>query len=251
MIEFSHITVQYAGRPVLRDVSLTLPPGQCTVLVGPNGSGKSTLLKTALGAVPLCGGEVLCGGRPLGTYTARQMAQKISYLSQSRPVPAMTVYQMVLHGRFPYLKPPRVYREADRQKAEAAMRQTGCLSFSDCLVPRLSGGQQQSVYLAMLLAQDTPVVFLDEPTTYLDIVHQLALMRLARQMAAQGKTVALVLHDLSLALKLADYVAVLRDGRLLQAGTPEEVYTGGALREGFGVEIRRAKISGAWQYYYE
>ena len=250
MIELQNVTVGYGGKPVLREVSMAFPPGQVTVLLGPNGCGKSTLMKTALGLLPRQGGEILYDGVDLARLTARQVARKAAYLPQSREIPSITARRMVLHGRFPYLGYPRKYRPEDYAAAEQALRAVDALDLAGLDVQTLSGGQRQRVYLAMALAQDTETILMDEPTTYLDVRHQLEVMETARRLAGQGRAVVLVLHDLCLALRTADRVAVLWDGALRQTGTPEEAFSGGVLDRAFGIRLCRMETSGGWQYYY-
>ena len=249
MIELKNLTVGYGGKTVLRDVSLAFPPGKVTVLLGPNGCGKSTLMKTALGLLPRQGGEILYDGVELDRLTTRQVACKAAYLAQSREIPSITVRRMVLHGRFPYLDYPRRYRAEDYAAAAKALEWAGAADLADRPVQELSGGQRQKVYLAMALAQDTETLFMDEPTTYLDVRHQLEVMAVSRRLADMGRAVVLVLHDLSLALREADRLAVLSDGVMRQVGTPEEVFGGGELDRVFGVAVRRVRTESGWLYY--
>ena len=249
MIELHDLTVGYGEKTVLRDVSLDFPAGQVTVLLGPNGCGKSTLMKAALGLLPRQGGEVLYDGVSLEHLTTRQVARKAAYLPQSREIPSITARRMVLHGRFPYLGYPRRYRAEDYEAAANALEWAGAAELADRPMQELSGGQRQKVYLAMALAQNTETVFMDEPTTYLDVRHQLEVMSVSRRLADMGRAVVLVLHDLSLALREADRVAVLADGKLCQVGTPEEIFTGGELDRAFGVTVRRIQTENGWLYY--
>lgn len=251
MIELQCVSAGYPGRPVLRDVSIAFRPGQVTVLAGPNGSGKSTLLKTALGLLPRQAGQILYDGTPLERLTTRQVAQKAALMPQTRSTPSITAQRMVLHGRFPYLSFPRSYTRADLAAARRAMEAAGCADLADRPMPELSGGQRQKVYLAMVLAQATPTVFLDEPVTYLDIAHQMRLMAAARRLADEGRAVVMVLHDLSLALRQADRLAVLQQGRLCALDAPERLYESGVLDGVFGVRVRRAKSASGWHYYCE
>lgn len=249
MIELKELTVGYGEKPVLRQVSMDFLPGQVTVLLGPNGCGKSTLMKTALGLLPRQGGEILYDGVELERLTTRQVARKAAYLSQSREIPSITARRMVLHGRFPYLGYPRRYRAEDYEAAQKALEWAGAGDVADRPVRELSGGQRQKVYLAMALAQDTETIFMDEPTTYLDVRHQLEVMTVSRRLADMGRAVVLVLHDLSMALREADRLAVLADGTLRQIGTPEEIFNGGELDQTFGVTVRRVWTESGWLYY--
>lgn len=251
MIELRSVRSGYDGQEVLHGVSLTFSPGRISVLLGPNGCGKSTLLRTILNLPPATAGEVLIDGDPIDTLSPGELARRVAYLPQSRTVPNITARRMVLHGRFPYLPWPRKYRPEDYAAADQALQWTGAADLADRPVPSLSGGQRQKVYLAMALAQDTPAILMDEPITYLDIRHQLEVMSTARRLAEEGKTVVLVLHDLSLALRTADWAAVLLDGGLLRAGTPEEVYADRSLERAFGVKVRRTETEHGYQYYYE
>ena len=249
MLEIRNFSAGYEGKPVLQDISLSIPRGAVTVIVGPNGCGKSTLLKALAGILPATGSAAL-DGRELGDLDRRELAKVVAFLPQNRPTPEITVQNLVLHGRFPYLSYPRRYRKADYQAAEAALERMGVGNLSDRMVPTLSGGQRQKVYIAMALAQDTDVVLMDEPNTFLDIAHQLQLMEQAKALAGEGKAVVLVLHDLPLALSVADSLAVLLEGRCLCQGDPEAVFQSGNLNVAFGVEIRRIYTEDGWKYYY-
>lgn len=248
MLEIKNLTAGYAGKPVLQNLSLTIPAGQVTAVVGPNGCGKSTLLKVLAGILP-GQGSLLLQGQALDGLSSRERAQKIAYLPQNRTVPEITAGRLVLHGRFPYLSYPRRYRQEDYGAAERAMARLGILDLKDRDLTTLSGGQRQKVYIAMVLAQDTPVVLLDEPNTYLDIAHQLQLMTLARLLAAEGKAVVLVLHDLAMALETADQLAVMKEGTILCHGTCEAVFPSGALQQAFGVTVNRTQTPDGWRYY--
>ena len=251
MIELRALSAGYRGRAVLENVSLAFPPGTVTALLGPNGCGKTTLLKTALGLLPPISGEVLYDGTPLSALPPKQAARQAAYLPQSRAVPELDARRMVLHGSFPYLSFPRRYRQSDHAAVECALAAAGATELADRPLRELSGGQRQKVYLAMALAQETPAVFLDELTAWLDARCQLDVMRTARTLADAGRAVVLVCHDLCLALRTADCAAVFAGGRLLTAGTPEAVYQSGALEKAFDVRVRRVSVDGGWQYFYD
>ena len=249
MLEIRDLSAGYPGKPVLNNISLTLAEASVTAIVGPNGCGKSTLLKALAGILPASGSASL-DGRDLLALPPRELAKKVAFLPQSRPVPEISVKNLVLHGRFPYLSYPRRYRQEDQAMAQAAMEKLGVADLADRSLNSLSGGQRQKVYIAMALAQDTPVVLLDEPNSFLDISHQLQLMDLAKLLAAEGKTVVPVLHDLSLALEWADSIAVFREGSCLLQGSPEDVFHSGSLDDAFGVRVQRMHTPYGWKYYF-
>lgn len=242
MIRLEKITAGYGETPVLQDVTLQFAPGSLTVLAGPNGSGKSTLLKCAAGLLPVQAGQVLVDDAPLAEYEKdrRQLARKLAYLPQSRPVPGITAKRMVLHGRFPHLGWPRRYRAEDHAAAKRAMEACGIGELAHRPVSALSGGQRQKVYLAMALAQEAPAILLDEPTTHLDIRHRLEILQLARRLADEGKTVVLVLHELDLALRYADKLALLEQGKLIAFDAPRKIAESGLLERVFGVRAEPA-----------
>jgi iron complex transport system ATP-binding protein len=250
MIELQNFSVGYGETPVLEQVDLSFPTGQVTILVGPNGCGKSTLMRSALGLLPSLSGQALYDGVPLTELSPREIAQKAAYLAQSRNTPNITGYRMVLHGRFPYLSYPRRYRTEDHAAVRTALEQMDAQALSGRLLTTLSGGQRQKIYLAMALAQDTETIFLDEPTTYLDVQHQLEVMAAAKRLAEQGKAVVLVLHDLCLALRTGDRIAVFSQGHLRQLGTPEAVYQSEILPQVFGISVGRVETDNGIRYYY-
>ena len=248
MMELRQICAGYGNTPVLKNISLKFNKGKVLALVGPNGCGKSTLLRAAARLLEVQGGELLLEGRDGREMTQKEFARHVALLPQSRSTPEITVGGLVLHGRFPYLGYPRRYSARDRQMARQAMELTGVEDLERENVARLSGGQRQKVYLAMAVAQDTPILLLDEPTTFLDIAHQLELTTLARTLARQGKAVVMVLHDLNLALSCADEVAVMSQGELQQVGTPEEIYRSGVLERVFRVRVQRVDTDRGTQF---
>jgi len=249
MLEIRHLRCGYAGKTVLQDVNLSIPAEKVTVILGPNGCGKSTLLRAICGILPADGGEVRFRGESLLSLPPKLLARKTAYLAQSRRVPDITVRRLVLHGRFPYLGYPRRYRPEDHAAARQAMEQMGIIDLADTPLAQLSGGQRQKVYIAMALAQDTPVILLDEPTTYLDINHQLQLLRQARGLAEKGKTVVMVVHDISHAMSAADRIVLMHQGAVAAQGTAEEIYASGQVESVFGVRLERVPSGNGWHYY--
>ncbi len=240
----------YGGRPVVEGVTLELRRGEVTVLLGPNGCGKSTLLRLCARLMDPMAGTILLDGKELSSIPRRELARLVSMLPQGRPTSNIPVYSLVSHGRFPYLGYPRRMSPADRQAVERAMEEAGVTEYRDRLVSELSGGQRQKVYLAMALAQDTPLVLLDEPTTYLDLNHQLELLELLRSLAEKGKAVAAVLHDLPQALEWAHQAAVMEKGRLVDFGPPAAVLDRGTLDRVFGLHSSRVQVEGKERYFF-
>lgn len=250
MIEAENLAAGYGKIQILHGVSFTARAGEITAIIGGNGCGKSTLLKSVTGLLPIAGGEIRLNGRSLADLTATQRARQAAYLPQSRNVPDITAGRLVLHGRFPYLSYPRKYKKEDHFIARSAMARMGIADLSHRLMAELSGGTRQKAYLAMALAQCAPVIILDEPTSYLDIGQQFRLMEILRDLAHEGKTILLVLHDLLAALKFSDSICVMDSGRILMQDTPGKVLDSGLIRKLYGVEVRTAPTPDGPQYYY-
>lgn len=181
--------------------------------------------------------------------TNESRARLISCLPQNRNTPEITAFRMVLHGRFPYLGWPRRYRKSDEAAAERAMRKADCWELRDRRMPDLSGGERQKIYIAMILAQDTPNILLDEPTTWLDIGHQLNLMRTAKSLAAEHRAVVMVLHDLGLAMRFADHLILVAERKTTPLMKPEELFESRLADKAFGVTLSRFLTDDGWQYY--
>ncbi|WP_217959155.1 ABC transporter ATP-binding protein [Acutalibacter muris] len=240
MMEFRHITSGYPGRTVLSDVSLTVPRGKITALIGPNGCGKSTLLNTAGGLIKPSAGEILLDGRPLPSYKRRELARLMALLPQSRELPRLTVERLAAFGRYPH---------GDMQSAkgqiEESLRRAGAWELRHRELRELSGGERQRAYIAMALCQDSELLLLDEPTTYLDIGQKNQVMELVRDLNVQGRTILAVLHDLPLAFMYSDYVALMESGKLTAFGTPDEVREPAA--KAFGVKQALVTLEGREQ----
>lgn len=250
MIELNTVTAGYGSHTVLKDVCASFEKGQLTGIVGVNGCGKSTLLKAILNMIPLSGGKVTLDGTGLDKLSRKAIAQKAAYLAQEKNTPDMTVEQMVLHGRFPYLEYPRHYTSQDRQIVQAAMDQMEITPFSHKPLHTLSGGMRQKAYIAMALAQSTDYILLDEPTTFLDISHQLALMKILQGLADSGKGVITVMHDLPMAFTFSDRILVLHDGQVVCCDTPETICRQGITEEIFGVSVAHSEGSRGYRYQY-
>lgn len=242
-----NLTAGYGDKRILDGLSLSLPAGKITALLGPNGCGKSTLLKCFAKLLTPESGAIQLDGKPLSTFSARQLSRHLALLPQQHLTPeGITVRDMVAYGRSPWLSLWGRLSPDDRQRAQLAMEKTHIVDLADKRLTDLSGGQRQRAFLAMLLAQDTPVVLLDEPTTYLDINHQVELMKLLRELNHAGKTVVTVLHDLNQASRYCDHLVMLAGGRVMAQGSPHEVMKPALLQQVFSIdaEIHAEPVSG-------
>lgn len=236
MIKIDNITVGYGNNTVLRNISLEFKKGKFTSIIGANGCGKTTLLKSVLGVLPLSEGQIFVENCLLSNMSRKDIAKKISYLSQGRNIPNMSVEQLVLHGRFPHLNYPRRYTKLDKEIAFNAMKQMGIDdNISKNSLSTLSGGMRQNAYIAMVLAQNTDFILLDEPTTYLDIAHQFDVMKRFRTLANEGKGVVTIMHDIAMAMTFSDNIIVIHNGNIVGCGTPKDIYDLKIIEKFFGV----------------
>ncbi len=251
MLELRNVTAGYGEHMVLHDVSLKAEQGSITTILGKNGCGKSTLLKTVTGLVPVSKGDIIAQDRQLLNLSRRDLAKTVAYLPQERSTPSITAGRYVLHGRFPHLGHMQSYSYRDDQIAMDAMAQMGICELADTPLPMLSGGMRQKVYIAMALAKQASVLLMDEPTAYLDIGQQMRFAHLVKEIAEQGSTVVLVLHDILYALKLSDCIFVMDDGSVIGSGTPDELLRANVLQELYGIEIGTVETEQGLRYYYK
>ena len=249
VIELDELSCGYSRQTVVSGVSLTFEQGKLYSLIGRNGCGKSTLLMTAAGLIKPMSGDVRVEGVSVFSMKPRELAKKVSFLPQSAVNGDITVRSLVSHGRFPYLPYPRRYSTDDLQKIDESIEKAGIRELAGRKISELSGGQRQKARIAMQLAQDTNIMFLDEPTTYLDIGGRLELMEMFVKLAESGKTVVMALHDLDFALKYSNVVAVINDGKVASFASPSETAGNGAINAAFGVSARYDETSG--QYFFE
>ena len=250
MIDVKDLFAGYGKEPVLQGVNMSAKAGEITTILGANGSGKSTLLKAVGGMIPTQRGEILIAGDPALSMSRIQRARLMAYLPQSKHTPDITVGRLVLHGRFPHLSYPRIYSEKDIQIAKSVMQAMEIAQWEDTPLSELSGGMRQRVYLAMVLAQQSEIILMDEPTTYLDLGQQIKFLQLLKELAQQGKTLLLVLHDILLALKLSDRICVMDHGKIVAAGSPQEILDCRILTELYGVRIGEIETEKSTQFYY-
>lgn len=224
MIRLKDVTAGYNGFEIIKDIDLSFEKGSITSIIGKNGCGKTTLLKVASNLLKPYRGDVILNGVRISDLDRNKIAKQISFLPQVRSIPNITVSSLVMHGRFPYLGFSRIPSKEDRAKVEEAMRKMGITKYKDKNLRELSGGERQKVYIAMVLAQDTDVIFLDEPTTYLDINHQLEILRIVKELKDMGKTIVMVLHDLNSGLTYSDRICLMEKGRIVIYDTPQAVF---------------------------
>jgi iron complex transport system ATP-binding protein len=239
-LEARGLTVEYDRRPVLRDVSLRLHPGELAALIGPNGAGKTTLLHTLCGILTPSAGEVLLDGRALRDQTRRSIARRVALVPQlSEVAAAVTVVETVALGRYPWMGPLAAPAVEDRERIESALEAMDLAALRDRPLETLSGGERQRVFLARALAQATPVLLLDEPAANLDLRYQQETFERLRALAS-GRGVAILVaeHQLNLVAAACDRVLLLHDGGLRAEGTPAEIVTDETLREVFGARMR-------------
>lgn len=229
----------HGGQTVIKNLSLELPENKVVGLIGPNGCGKSTLLKGLSRLIQPQSGKILLRQQDMVHLSGRQIARQISVLPQAQTNPeGLTVRQLVEYGRTPYVSHWGKLSAVDRQIVDRVMHEMSIQSLAETSLEALSGGQQQRAWLAMVLAQDTNIIMLDEPTTYLDISYQIELMKLIRGLKEQGKSLIVVLHDLNQAARYCDLLVVLKSGKLKAMGTPEEIMTEAMLAEIFEVQAK-------------
>ncbi|MGW1882246.1 ABC transporter ATP-binding protein [Streptomyces sp. NPDC001970] len=231
------LTLAYEDRTVVHELDLAVPDGQVTVIVGPNACGKSTTLRALGRLLKPKGGAVLLDGTELARIPTKRIAQQIGLLPQSPVAPeAITVADLVSRGRQPHQAWWKQWSEEDERAVTDAMERTDVAALADRSVDELSGGQRQRVWIAMALAQETDLLLLDEPTTFLDISHQVEVLDLVRQLNAQrGRTVVAVLHDLNQAARYADHLVAMKEGRIVAEGRPADIVTAELVREVFGL----------------
>ena len=230
-------TIGYDKTVISEGISVEIPHNSFTAIIGPNGCGKSTLLRALARVISPAKGQVLLDEKDISTYKPKDVARELGLLPQTSIAPeGIRVADLVARGRAPYQSLIQQWRVSDEEAVNKALTATRLTELSHRFVAELSGGQRQRVWIAMLLAQQTPIMLLDEPTTFLDIAHQYELMELLRDFHEKGKTVVTVLHDLNQAARYADHLIVMKQGRVITHGTPEEVLTADMVREVFGLK---------------
>lgn len=230
------VTLRYNQRTISTDLSVAIAEGAFTVIVGPNACGKSTLLRALSRLLVPASGKVLLDQADIHGLAAKDVARRLGLLPQSAVAPdGISVADLVARGRYPHQSFLRQWSEADEQAVTAAMQAAQVSELAERRLDELSGGQRQRVWIAMVLAQQTPILLLDEPTTYLDIAHQLELLELLAELNRQGRTIVAVLHDLNQACRYASHLIAMKDGAIVAQGDPAQIFTEALVQQVFGV----------------
>ncbi|MFC5652696.1 ABC transporter ATP-binding protein [Paenibacillus solisilvae] len=224
-LDVKGLGLSYGGAFIFEDLNLSIPKGKITVFIGSNGCGKSTLLRSMARLLKPQRGSVLLDGGDIAGMSTKEVARKLAILPQGPTAPeGLTVLQLVKQGRYPYQSWLKQWSHEDESVVQAALASTGMSEFAERTVDSLSGGQRQRAWIAMTLAQETPVILLDEPTTYLDLTHQIEVLDLLYELNDhEQRTIVMVLHDINLACRYADHIVAIRDGKIEAQGRPDDV----------------------------
>lgn len=250
-MEINNIRFSYQDKVErLKGVSTTIEKGKITTILGPNGSGKSTLLSVLSKLNQPTHGEIIFNGKSLVQYKAKELAKNLSIVQQTSVAPEdMTVEKLVYYGRLPYQPMFKMPSEQDEEKVNWALAKTGLTDKKDALLSSLSGGQQQRAWIALALAQETPYLFLDEPTANLDIFYQYEILALVKELCeTDGLTIVMVLHDINQSMQYSDRLMVMKEGKLIAHGPSEEVITKELLQEVYGIQVMMKEDAGIGKY---
>ena len=245
-LQTQNLSVGYDETTIIEDLNLEIPAHKVSVIIGANGCGKSTLMKTLSRLLKPEKGQVVLDGKAVHGYPSTQLAQMLGLLPQSPTVPeGITVADLVARGRYPYRKFMQNMTKEDYAAVEDALERMGITELANRCVDELSGGQRQRVWIALALAQETDILLLDEPTTYLDIRYQIEILQLVKKLNQEfGITIIMVLHDINQAIAYSDNVIGMKDGKVLVEGDPEEVITEESIRELYGIELGVTRVDG-------
>jgi len=237
MLVIEHLNAGYKKKQILKDINLTFSKGEFIALMGANGCGKSTLLHSISGLLKSVNGDINLNNSSLLALNRKQVARQLALLPQVATTPSgLTARELIMQGRFPWQNWWRQWSKSDEIAVNDAIEVTKVKDYLDLPIEQLSGGQRQRCWIAMTLAQDTPILLLDEPTTYLDIAHQVELMNLIASLKSKGKTIIAVLHDLNQAATYSDQLVMMKEGEIYTKGKVKEVFTKDNLKAVFGLD---------------
>lgn len=238
ILEARNLVAGYDGNAIIKELDLTIPEGKISVIIGSNGCGKSTLLKTFCRLNKVMSGNIYLDNKPLSEYDSKEVSKIIGLMPQSPLVPeGITVYDLISRGRFPYRKWFKGMDTDDFKAIDEAMETMGIIELRDRAVDELSGGQRQRVWIALALAQQTDILFLDEPTTFLDISYQVDILDLLGELNRSKKTtIVMVLHDINLSVRYADHIFALKSGTLYAEGNPEKIINEKLIKDVYGLD---------------
>ncbi|WP_058486351.1 ABC transporter ATP-binding protein [Defluviitalea phaphyphila] len=249
MIELKNLTVSYGNKIILNNISTTFQEGDFVCIIGKNGCGKSTLLKTIIG-LKNYSGKILLNNIDIKNLSRIERAKEIAYLPQIREVPSIDVKTLIEHGRFPYLGFSKILKQEDKDKISYAIEITSTKDILNKKVIELSGGERQRVYLAMVIAQDAKTIILDEPTTFLDISHQIEMMEIISKLNKEGKNIIIVVHDLPQAFTYGNEIKVIDRGNVVIEGKPDNLYKNVEIGKIFGISLTKTHSKKALYSYH-
>ncbi|MBU9671807.1 ABC transporter ATP-binding protein [Planococcus sp. CP5-4] len=234
------LTLGYGETDIISELDLSIPKGEITVLIGSNGCGKSTLLRSLARLLKPKEGAVILDGQQISNMSTKKIAKQLAILPQTSIAPeGLTVLQLVKQGRYPHQSWIKQWSEKDEEAVFTALEATGLVEFAERKVDSLSGGQRQRAWIAMTLAQETDIILLDEPTTYLDLTHQIDILDLLYELnQTQNRTIVMVLHDLNLACRYADHIVAIHDKKVFKQGAPNDIITPDLMRSVFGLQCQ-------------
>ena len=237
-IRTKDLNISYGNLDIVKDLNLEIPKGKITTIIGANGCGKSTILKTLARIIKSKSGSIYINDKELNSQDSKELAKAMAVLPQSPQAPSgLTVEELILYGRFPHQKGFGKLKDEDKDIINWALEKTRILEFRDRPIEALSGGQRQRAWIAMALAQETDILLLDEPTTYLDLAHQLEVLKLLEELnKKEGRTIVMVIHELNNAARFADHMIGVKKGKIVCQGTAHEVMTKENLREIFNID---------------
>jgi len=249
MLKFENLYVEVSRTPILEDISVSFKEGKITAIIGPNGCGKTTLLQTLNGMSKVTSGQILLNDEDFLSLAFRERAKRLSFMPQFRDSSLnISVKKLVEHGRFCYMGFSRKMSREDRKAIMEALDYTNLLDYKDCMVSELSGGLRQRVFLSMQLAQNSPYMVMDEPMNFLDFSSKRDMYSLIKKLVGKGKTIVIVMHDISQALKIADELVIMQNRKIVATNSPKACIESGVIEKVFDCKIKTVELDGNTEY---